>query len=188
MPDQQKRLLLWLASGLFCAAGVATFATSQLTEIEPDDVNLDLSSVTIRQPSEPSPIKIRLGEKNFRYVWGKPLRRQLSDPIPTEPPPAPIAAPPAPIVRVRLDARLIATLVDADPAYSAAWISCKDKMQKVTIGDSIKNHSGSPIVTAIKDRLVEIELTGESHLLHLDENILLASRSNSGSSEVKHGN
>lgn len=187
MPNRQIRLLLWLASGLLCFGAAVAMVASQWIEIEPDNIKNELASAPISRPRPLLISETKLNEQDFRYVWGKPLRRQLSNPVPTAPVIETVVEAAAVVPKTRLDAKLIATLVDADPIYATAWISCKNKTQKVAIGDSLQNHPGNPLVTAIKDGHVEVLLGGESRTLKLADNLLLASRKDDRDIETQRG-
>ncbi len=187
MPNRSIRRLLWLASGILCLGAVAGLAASQWIEIGPDEIQGPRSPLAIARPRPTSISAPILAEQDFQYVWGKPLRRQLSEPIPVAPTFEPIPQAVTVVPKIPLDAKLIATLVDADPIYATAWIVCKNKTQKVVVGDTLQNHLGDPRVIAIEDRHVEIEISGNSHTLTLAENVLLASRFGISDVEIRLG-
>lgn len=175
MSDRNIRILLWIASGTLLAAGAGIGLTCSLMEIEPPppsemEVASAFPTIEVR---DDGPRQITEGD--FRYVWTKPLRRPLVDPVAEEPKQEESPKPPPPVPSIRLDAQLIATLVDPDPAFAAAWFSYRNQTQKLGLNESIQGHPGEPRLIEIQDGQVTVELQGQPHSLELAKSKVLVS-------------
>ena len=170
MTDRTTRLLLWLLSALFISLGAGVLLASFLVPTEIATGDLFPPSAIPNNPHRDRSKPPALDEEDFRWVWGKALQRPIADAPPVvEPQPAPPIEP-SPVPdrpEIRIEAKLVGTLVDGQTQYARAWIDVRGKRRMVTRGDVLVAHKGSPTIAEIEDGRVILNIDDQSHALVL---------------------
>ena len=189
MPDRTTRMLLWLGAALCFAFGVSLIWLSLIAPTKTPAVGEPMakSFLTNETTNESEDRVVRIAD--FDKLWAKKLQRPIVDPVTVvekKPEPAPEPAKPKPEPPpppIRLEAKLIGTLVDADASFARAWIELQGKPQVVVQGDVLKGHPGNPTVASIHERHVVIAIAKESHTLPLSKTTFASSSIQSGPGE-----
>lgn len=168
------RVLLWSFSfSMICAGSWIAVAAFRFQVVPPLENTFERQQ-PIPKSVPPTNASWTLNEKEFGYVWWKPLHRPLVDPAPLKPVAELPSEPVVEVRAIRLDAELIATLADPDPAFAIAWIQYRNQTQKLKRDEVIEGHPGEPKIVAIRDSQVDVILQERLHTLSLIKSDLWA--------------
>ena len=153
--------MLWLAaSAMFLATGFVIDHWVLMYRIEPADFDGQfIPNVSDSLKPKKRSTASLLGEKDFIYVWNKPLRRPLVD----VPPPVvkdAIVAPAVVAVTAKPlpEIKLAATFMETDPASRRAWLILPGGVRRlVNLGQTLNELPGPPMIEQIEDRRVVIK-------------------------------
>jgi hypothetical protein len=157
MSYRNIRFLLWFLSVVFILGALWMI---DYFVINPSWANVDsikqIGPVAADLPLSPQSVvrdRSKLLERDFQHVWEKRLRGPLEDPPPALPRKTPAHEPEVAVARQKQpDIVLAGTIIEPDVTACRAWIVLPGGVRKlVTVGQSLDELAGQPVVIAIED-------------------------------------